>query len=183
MKRYVLYSAVLFFAASILGFVTSFHNPASTEETLGSLASVADILQTLPDWQIFAIIFLNNAIKSFLAIVLGVFFGVMPALMLVVNGFIVGTVFYLAWSEGAALTFAAGVLPHGIIEIPVFLFASAFGFKLASTLVRNLFAREDGADIWAELKHALGTFAKFLLPLLLLAALIEAYVTPILIGG
>ena len=47
---------------------------------------------SLPPLMVMVIIFLNNALKSFVAMLLGVFFGIAPIAFVAVNGLIIGLV-------------------------------------------------------------------------------------------
>ena len=88
-----------------------------------------------------------------------------------------GIVMALTFYNGKTiLFFLAGILPHGLLEIPVVLGAGAFGLKIGLDL---LFP--SGKGRFDRLKEnlnssilALGIFV----PILFLAAAVEAVVTP-----
>jgi uncharacterized membrane protein SpoIIM required for sporulation/ABC-type transport system involved in multi-copper enzyme maturation permease subunit len=87
-----------------------------------------------------------------------------------------------AWHASHGLspwTFAtAYVLPHGIIELPTFILSSALGIRIGASL---LYA-PDGFTIGQNILWSLANFAKVLilviLPLVVIAALIEGLITP-----
>jgi uncharacterized membrane protein SpoIIM required for sporulation len=70
------------------------------------------------------------------------------------------------------------VLPHGIVEIPVILLAGATILRTGARLI----APNTGESIGEGLLRSLADWAKimvgYILPLLLAAAFLEAYVTP-----
>jgi uncharacterized membrane protein SpoIIM required for sporulation len=75
--------------------------------------------------------------------------------------------------------FIAGfVLPHGIVEVPVMLLAGAVILRTGARLI----APNTGESIGEGLLRSLADWAKimvgYILPLLLVAAILEAYVTP-----
>jgi stage II sporulation protein M len=78
---------------------------------------------------------------------------------------------------GYGAVFAAAVLPHGIVEIPMIILATAAVFRLGSIVTKPPQGQTVGhawlVAIGDTLKIALG----IILPGLLIAALLEAYVT------
>jgi uncharacterized membrane protein SpoIIM required for sporulation len=72
----------------------------------------------------------------------------------------------------------AFILPHGILEIPAILLGMAFALRMGAALV----SPPPGLDIGQGLLLTLANFLKVLIfvvvPLLLLAAYIEANITP-----
>ncbi len=123
----------------------------------------------------FLIVFLNNSFILFLTVILGLIFGIFPFFVLSSNGLILGIVVYFArtvisWPEIFALLF-----PHGIVEIPAVLLASAIGFRLGKTLFDKVSKKQ--GDIKAELNIALSFFLKVIFPLLAVAAAIEIFIT------
>ena len=76
--------------------------------------------------------------------------------------------------------FIAAILPHGIIEIPVFLLTMAASLRLGIIFFQNLVKGKK--DFKLEFRKTLMFFFKFLLPLYLVAAFVEAYVTPRIIN-
>ncbi len=81
--------------------------------------------------------------------------------------------------------FLATVLPHGIIEIPTFLFAAAASFRIAKDLSPSIQA-EHWEEVPLKTKQLLSdgrlwrTYL-FILFFLLISAMIEAYVTPLVV--
>jgi len=74
-------------------------------------------------------------------------------------------------------------LPHGVIEIPAFLFAAAASIRIARDLAPSIQA-QDWASVPSKTKLLLGDtrlWRTYVLVLffLLIAALVEGYITPI----
>ena len=176
-RRYVIFSFVLFLAFLFLGYalagVIEFGLLELLREIFGDGGEGGfDPLFLL------TLVFTNNAVKSFFAILLGVLFGVAPGLFVAVNGFIIG-IFVVEVEQEAGLAFAAaGLLPHGIIEIPAVLVSAAVGLRLGYELVRHIQGR---GHIDREFKRGVRFFLRYLVPLLLLAAFVEAFLTPIVL--
>jgi uncharacterized membrane protein SpoIIM required for sporulation len=132
--------------------------------------------------QAFFFIFQNNATVLLLAFVLAaVSFGVAAYIVVppvfVVLGYLASQLF----PAGYGTVFLAAVLPHGIVEISTIVLATAAVFRLGSIVTKPPRGQTVG-HAWLvafgdTLKIALGV----ILPGLLIAALLEAYVTfPIL---
>ncbi len=121
-------------------------------------------------------IFFNNAAKSLLAILLGVTI-IMPVFMLYMNGYIIGSIFKILPISYALL----GLLPHGVIELPAFIASTALGINIGLTLLAKLFLRR-GYSLKEDYKFALRKF-KIIAILLLIAAFIETYITPLFVSA
>ena len=87
-----------------------------------------------------------------------------------------------AATDTTMLLYAASLLPHGIFELPALILAFSMGLYICGHLTRR--CRRDPAAL--PLGACLGLAARLLvfllLPLLILAALTEAYVTPLAAG-
>jgi stage II sporulation protein M len=67
-----------------------------------------------------------------------------------------------------------------VIEIPVILLATALGFTLGMESFKWLLRRESRVKL--QLSDCLKVYLRWILPGLAVAAIIEAFVTPLLIG-
>ncbi len=144
------------------------------EEVLGALPDVEGM--SLP--MLFLFILGNNLFKSLLWMVSGVFFSIPSLFFTVLNGFFIGWFSHSVGLEQGLLFTAAALLPHGVIEIPTILLSSAAGMGLGYQLVNRLRGR---GSIKAELGKSLRLFIWRIAPLLLLAAIVEVTVTPLVI--
>ncbi|MCP8313914.1 MAG: stage II sporulation protein M, partial [archaeon] len=124
-------------------------------------------------------IFLNNSIKSLFAVLLGFFFAIIPLLFVTINGLLIGMIFFDVAKEKGLVFILSAILPHGIIEIPIFLLSVAIGLRMGVQMVLKL----DGKDVKlkSELRNGLRFFILYILPLFLLSAFVEAFVTPFFI--
>ncbi|MCK4476224.1 MAG: stage II sporulation protein M [Methanophagales archaeon] len=195
LRFYILFIAILFIgsiALGYLGFLSEiFSEPLEWIRQLSE--NVKDFTQLYPAWIIFLaffiVLFLNNSftclfnatyplslillipfsvilVRIFSAnpmIILGVIF--LPFFSPFINGGLLG---WFAQEEGL-LVFLA-ILPHGIFEIPAFLLSAAIGLKLG----REVLKRKGERHLKKELRNGLRVFFILVLPLLLIAALIES---------
>lgn len=123
-------------------------------------------------------IFLNNWLVSIATALAGLGFGVPSFATILFNGFILGILVPLSPNTTMLL---AAILPHGIIEIPSFILAGSIGIKLGYAAWKTKVAR--GAEASNYLSKTLRQTVYIvvgLAPLFLIAGLIEADITPII---
>lgn len=143
-----------------------------------------------PELNFFLFIFFNNAVKSIMVMLLGAFFGILPAFFLLMNGLALGFVVTAAGSEGGNVLdlIVRGLLPHGVIEIPAILIAAGFGMQFGYLILKSLGelgsreASERTVD-WRGFLISAGRGAIWIVGLLLIAAVIESTLTFYLVGG
>lgn len=171
------------FLLSLLLFLTSLFAGYSISEQFP--VSILEIMREtfvgIEEWNLlwlFVFILVNNSVKSFFVILLGFTLGIVPVLFIVINGFILGLIYYeVAMQNGLSFALAA-TLPHGVIEIPMVLLSSAIGVKIGYETVKKI---KGEGSIKKELVIGIKFFAFRILPLLLLAAVIEAFLTPFIL--
>ncbi len=144
------------------------------EEFMGSLPNLENFDITM----IFLFIVFNNVFKSFLWMVLGVLGSFPPLFFAVLNGFFLGNFSYGTSMEYSLAFTAVALLPHGIIEIPTILLSSAAGMALGYALINRLRGR---GSLRTEFGKALRLFVTKIVPLLVISAIIEVTLTPMLV--
>jgi len=113
-------------------------------------------------------IFTNNVQSSFLGMMLGIAFGLFPLMALVINGYLLGFVANVSVkTEGIFVLWR--ILPHGIFELPAVLISLGLGFRLGSTLFRR------NSSFRFDFFNSLRVFLLIILPLLIIAAIIEGF--------
>lgn len=117
----------------------------------------------------------NNAWIALQAVVLGIT-GFWPVWMLLQNGFNLGASAAVMGSHDRLGTFFVYILPHGMLELTCVVVAAGAGLRLFWSWVRP----GDLPRTWALARAArsLVTVAIGLVPVLLIAGLIEGFVTP-----
>jgi stage II sporulation protein M len=129
---------------------------------------------------LFLLIFINNATKALGLLFLGILLGVPPVLFIGLNGFILGGFGSALESVKGWRYVMASFVPHGVIEIPVILLATALGLTLGVESLKRLLGRE--SRVRPQLSDCLRVYVRLILPGLAIAALIEVFVTPLIIG-
>ena len=181
LKPYLLIATVLFVALFISGFNSDLESASAALEELEQLF---EPLGNLGPFVLFLIIFLNNTIKALGAIVMGIVLGIPPLVFVVFNGFIIGAIVSALGSAVGYGVIAASLVPHGIIEIPVLLLSTALGLSVGLESLKFLIGRK--SMVRAQLRYGLKIYLKWILVSLLIAAIIEVFVTPyfiVLAGG
>jgi stage II sporulation protein M len=124
---------------------------------------------------LFLKIFLNNLEACILLFLGGATFGSLTLLIIALNGIVIGGIFELVREQRGILYVLAAILPHGVVEVPSFLLSGALGLVLADALRREWSAGKGAAETAWTLARV---FVRIVLPLVLLAAFIEAFITP-----
>lgn len=133
-------------------------------------------------------LFLNNFRATGMAAILGIVpFLFLPVLVLISNGAIMGAMFSILAHQGAPLWkyFAAGILPHGIFEIPAICLGITLGFQLCRFICCKILDRGKLGSLKAGtfFINELKLFVFVATPLLIIAAVVEAYITPIIMNA
>lgn len=129
-------------------------------------------------------LFLHNARTTLAFLVLGlVSFGTLGLTLFIGNIALVGGVLGAAQLVGYSplLAFAAGILPHGIFELSAIFLATAATLKIGAQLVTPQPDKGLGEILLVSLADWFRVFVGIVLPFLAIAAVIEIYLTPILI--
>ena len=119
-------------------------------------------------------------------LVMGLFsFGVLGALVYLLNMGIIGAVLAVIQAMGKSpLKIAVyGILPHGIFEIPALILASAAVLYIGIALVTPRSQRTLGEVLIEAIADWTKIGLGLVLPLLTIAAIIETWVTPVLLSS
>lgn len=174
--------AIAFLILIVLGFLIGLFFPHVAENAMAYFAQGVEDLGVVDDQGNFSAIalFFNN----FRSIVTGIAWGFVPfifltALSMGVNSMVLGlfAAVYMNRAIPMASYFAA-LFPHGIFEIPAMLLSFSCGLYLCHIVTK--FVRNNQKGL---VKEAVMNILRVLLlnitPLLLIAAVLEAYVTPL----
>lgn len=166
-KDFIYATVIVFFSLSLIGFI--FPVPDSVHEQIVNF--IQELLQKtegMGQFELIKFIFLNNVQSSFLGIILGIFLGIFPVIALVSNGYLLGVVSsFSVRAEGFSSLLR--LLPHGIFELPAIFISFALGIKLGTIIFRK-----DKEKLFSDyLKNSLKVFLLIIVPLLIIAAIIE----------
>lgn len=131
-------------------------------------------------------IFANNVRVTFLIFLGGVVsFSVLGVMAYLVNVGMIGAVLGIFKLIGVppTLLFLAGLLPHGIFEIPALMFASAIVLRIGAALMTPQTGKSMGQVVLELAADWAKVFLGVVIPLLAIAALVEAYITPSILSA
>ncbi len=174
-RFYILLSSFVFASGVVTGYFFVSDFPEETQEIVEKLKELFASGEEMTQFQIFLFILENNVTKLLLVLLLGIFAGIIPLFASFANGMILGLFGCLISESLSWKFFLVGILPHGVIEIPVLILATAIGMRIGKVALWRLFGGKVG--IKKELAKALKFYIIVLVPLLILAAAIEAFIT------
>ncbi|WP_254762524.1 stage II sporulation protein M [Natrinema marinum] len=180
-RRYVGFAAGLFAVGILIGIAlmaAGYNLLEIIQEALGqplfpdiSGQSRAELAQFL---------LLNNSRAFILSILGALTLGLLTAWAMLFNGVIVGNIGAYIASEVGIGYIVVGLLPHGIFELPALFVAAGVGFRLLYRAGQRVRGSRDAIFTKAYVyRTAVLVLAAWLL--LLVAALVEAFVTPALL--
>lgn len=167
-SRNFIYSIIgIFVIFTLVGFFVPLPESV-TEKILKFIQDIFEKTQGMNQVELTKFIFLNNLKSSFLGMVLGFILGIYPILVAVVNGGLLGFVasFSVA-EEGFGVLWR--LFPHGIFELPAVFISLGLGLKLGTFIFKKNKLKSFEEYFWNSLR----VFLFFILPLLVLAAIIE----------
>jgi uncharacterized membrane protein SpoIIM required for sporulation len=118
----------------------------------------------------------NNISVAFAAFAMGITAGIGTVWMMLLNGLMMGVVGVACWREGMSLSLWSFVAAHGVLELPAIFIAGGAGLGIAKGLLFPgvLSRRESLVRAGARsVRLVLGT-----IPLLVIAGVVEAFVSP-----
>lgn len=180
LKPYILATIAVFVLGSVFGYFATQIVPDQADRVFEEFQNRLRPVFDLSPLGQFLFIAINNTISLILVLVLGITFGIYSLLAIFSNGSLLGIVGFFALQEVPFWVFLLAILPHGIIEIPVLLVAGAIGLKIGHLTINRVFKKQTGLK--EEYFKALKFFGRVLLPLLILAAFIEIFVTGRIFG-
>ena len=137
----------------------------------------------VPQSQMMATLFFNNITASLLSMLYGLIpFLPLSALALGTNALMLGAFAAIYQQQGIGLgVYVLGVLPHGIFELSALILSCALGLLICRTGTERILKKSD-TPFFRRVLDCIRVFLTFSVPLLLVAALIETYVTPALLN-
>jgi stage II sporulation protein M len=198
-RRYFKYAARALGLGFVAGFAYFMLWPAQEMKALDFVVkALKDIRLEAPPLALSLSLFSHNAWASLVAVAVGaVPFLRLPVLDPVLNGGVLGLLISVSRHQGLDVPrlVLTQILPHGIIELTAVLYATSIGLYLSAGTGRMIVAawnarkrRRSGDPVAATEPEGRGparlvhnvarSFVLVVLPLLLVAAFIEGYITP-----
>jgi uncharacterized membrane protein SpoIIM required for sporulation len=121
-------------------------------------------------------IFTNNIKVALLAFAGGITLGVMTGYLLIFNGVLFGTLLGLSLSAGNGESFIVLVSPHGFLELSCIVVAGVAGLRMGAAVLAPGNLRR--SVVLQREARAAGELALGTIPWLVLAGIVEGFVTP-----
>ena len=138
LRPYGMASIILFALGALGGGLAVVLYPETAAHLQDLLKQFAKMFQGMPKLELAAAIFLNNSLKTLLAILLGPLLGLAPVIFLIVNGAILGAVIPVAVESKGLWHSIMTIVPHGIFELPAIFLGTSIGLKLGFYPFRRL---------------------------------------------
>ena len=174
-KPYLYFVCSLFLVSSFVGYLAPYQYQ---QEIAKKLLTYFSPLQSSNQFQVFITIFLKNYISTLLTLLLGLFFCICPIIFLIINGYTVGNLISFASSKIGIYNIGLAIIPHGIFEVPAVLIASSYGLWWGVKNYRKFRYKESFRD---DFSLPIKKYINIVIPLLFFGALVETFITPIII--
>jgi stage II sporulation protein M len=175
----VIMTLLLFFTTITVGWVGSAQNPSVGQDLMKLFEKeVAGQMGGENPLDMCIKLFANNLQACILLFLGGASFGILTIFIMSLNGIVIGAIMEIVHKDHTPLFVAAAILPHGIFEIPAFILAGALGILLAQSLITEWYG---GGDTAVDARRFGRLFVLYVLPLVAVAACVEAFITPVVI--
>ena len=180
--RYAYFPIGVFIAVLVMAIIISILDPDATIKIVTNIAlsfQEKGLYNVGPE-MLSLKIFLNNIEVAVLILFLSLIpFIPIGLLICFANGLIAGLVSAVFYTKTGDLLLFASLLPHGIIELPIIFYTATIGMIIWTKITLSIFNR--GKDIKVSLKRVVQCLIMIIIPLLVSAALIESFITPLII--
>jgi stage II sporulation protein M len=179
-KKWLIIAVSLFSVGLVLGLVAPASMVSLLSEEITALQELADFLAPLPQPIVFVVIFVTNVSTLLTSFIFSPILCLWPILVLTLNGWLIAFVSVILVQEKSLGFVLAGLLPHGIFELPALILGEAAALSFGTMAILALFKKEKRKLLLPNLKQN-SIYLLIALALFLLAAIIETFVTPLLL--
>ncbi|MGH7853775.1 MAG: stage II sporulation protein M [Candidatus Binatia bacterium] len=176
LRPYLTASLALFALGLLAGLMIVYRNPDLADHLANTLGEFVKMFAGMSRWKLAAAIFLNNSIKTLMAILLGTALGIVPGIFLLANGVALGVALSLSIQTRGLWFSVLSIVPHGALELPAVFLGTSIGLMLGAQAMNHFIGRSE-ATLRAELADGFKFYCTVIVPLLILAALVEVFVT------
>ncbi len=178
-KKWIIISSALFLFGLLIGTINA---GSYSTDNLVSLGGLAETIGTLTTTGSLIFIIINNVIKLIMSFIFSPILCFMPILSLVVNGWVLAYVGYFVIEQYSLGFYIMGILPHGILEIPALVLGQAAALSFGAMAMAAFIKKDKRAVLLNNLRiniKYLGIAVLLLIP----AAIIEIYITPVILNN
>jgi len=178
-KKWIFIAIFLFGIGLVFGLTTPLSVINLLSEDVAAFEELGSILVPFKFLTVILIL-AKNVSALLLSFALSPIFCLMPILALTVNGWLIAFISAIVIQEESLGFVLAGLLPHGIFELPAFILGEAAALSFGAMAILALFKKERRNLLLPSLKRNL-RYLMVALVLLVPAAIIEIYITPLLL--
>lgn len=178
-KKWVFIAIFLFGIGLVFGLATP---PSVINLLFEDVGALQELGNTLVPFEFLTVILIlvKNTSVLLLSFTLSPIFLLMPILALTFNGWFLAFISTIVIQEESLGFVLAGLLPHGVFELPAFILGEAAALSFGAMVMLALFKKEKRNLLLPSLKQNL-RYLMVALALLVPAAVIEIYITPLLL--
>ncbi len=182
-RRYIFFTSILFITGVVFGYLAFRRHPVDSSWLFFLLdrkfGPMSEAMSSMNVTGMAGLVFWNNLKAAALLVAGGVAFGVLPMVMVFLNGLLVGLVSGDVARQGFGLFpfILVGVLPHGMFEIPGYIIGGTLGIRLGFNILGYERGRQHGRGMRAVILDTLLVLAAVVVPLLMVGSLVEVMVT------
>ena len=166
-KVFIYFITGIFFLFAMIGFFVP-PSEVISDQILKFIEELLNKTQGLSQFELIKFIFFNNIQSSFFGMIFGVLLGLFPVIFAIVNGYVLGFVASVSVNTGGILVLWR-LFPHGIFELPAIFISLGLGLKIMTFI----FEKNKLRTLKVYIKNSLRTFLFIVIPLLIIAAVIE----------
>mgnify|MGYP001100523665 CR=1 FL=1 len=178
-RRWVFIAIFLFGIGLVFGLVTQASIASLLAKDIAALEQLSSILVPFKFLTVI-LIFAKNALSLLLSFVFSPVFCLAPVLGLTINGWLLAFVSVTVVEEKSLGFVLTGLLPHGVFELPALILGQAAALSFGTVAMLALFKKKKRNLFLPSLKQNL-RYLMLALVLLIPAAIIETYFTPLLL--
>lgn len=179
-RSWILIATALFGIGILVGQLMPVTSAEFLSEDLTALREMAAMLGPF-QFSTAVFIFFKNVLALAVSFIFSPILILVPVLALTMNGWVLSFVAALVAREESWGFLLAGLLPHGVFELPAIIIGEAAALSFGAITITALFSKGKRSLIIPNMKQN----AKYLLiavTLLLPAAVIETYITPLFLS-
>ena len=183
-RRYLFWCAIGLTAAFALGLGAAAVRPDLAETTLDAFAQQveqAGVLDGEGGMSVFALL-MNNWRAMLISALYGLIpFLFLPLVSLLTNGVLIGVMFGIYQANGMSLAaLLAGLIPHGVFELPALIFSIACGVRLCRNMCLLVINNPQKAPFMALAEDLLRVLVLVIAPLTIHVAVYTVRALPLL---
>lgn len=179
-RKWVLIAVGLF----VIGMALGLAMPDNVADVFaGDLAALEELAEALGPFQFTTavFIFLKNVSALLFSFIFSPLLCLVPILALTVNGWLLSFVSAAVIKQESLGLLLAALLPHGVFELPAIIIGEAAALSFGTMAIIALVSKKRRSQLSPNLKQNIRYMA-LAFALLLPAAIIETYVTPLFLG-